>query len=414
MRILIVYFNQKGRMRKTIEDSIFCFQRYAPASARISYYSYQPGHSINWLVKYIKFDVIVFHSIFMCQRWQMNGDEWNAVISDFEGVGKGALKAVIAQDEQYMTTRIHDFIKRLNIDILFTCASKKTKNIFYPEHQVSLRRIIQVLPGYVDIGTLRDVKRIINSETIPRDIDIGYRADVTPYALGFQGRIKTLITEIFNDALKNHPEITSDIKNTDGTKNVFWGLDWFRFMLRCRTMLGCMSGASIHDANGKLRNQVARYMQKNKHCTYEDVKKDILDAHGNAVSYVTIGPRHFEAAMTRTCQVLMEGSYSGILKPGIHYIEIKQDFSNLNEVITLIKDKSYCEKMAERAYKDIVESGRYSYERYVKKLYHIFSEELKLSGKACHKMNLQIPGSALLKIYNYMIDKKFMLQGGKK
>ena len=42
------------------------------------------------------------------------------------------------------------------------------------------------------------------------------------------------------------------------------------------------------------------------------------------VRYRTIGPRHFEAAAMRVCQVLFEGSYSGLMEPMRHYIPVRR------------------------------------------------------------------------------------------
>ena len=74
-----------------------------------------------------------------------------------------------------------------------------------------------------------------------------------------------------------------------------------------------------------------------------------------------ISPRHFECAMTKTCQVLVEGDYQGVLEPGRHYIELKRDYSNLDEVIEKIQDRELCEQIAERAYEEVVASGKYTY-----------------------------------------------------
>jgi hypothetical protein len=63
--------------------------------------------------------------------------------------------------------------------------------------------------------------------------------------------------------------------------------------------------------------------------------------------------------------VLIEGYYNGVLKPGLHYIELKRDFSNLNEVFLSMKDEEQRKLIAKKAYDDIVASGEYSYAKYV-------------------------------------------------
>ena len=57
-----------------------------------------------------------------------------------------------------------------------------------------------------------------------------------------------------------------------------------------------------------------------------------------------LSPRHFEAAITKTLQILVEGKYENIFIPGIHYLELK-DFSNINNIIELLHDTNYCQKL---------------------------------------------------------------------
>ncbi len=77
--------------------------------------------------------------------------------------------------------------------------------------------------------------------------------------------------------------------------------------------------------------------------------------------FFALSPRHFEAILTKTCQVLVEGRYDGILEAEKHYIPLKRDFSNLEEVLEKVQDKAAVQVMAERAYEDIYLSGKYTY-----------------------------------------------------
>jgi len=62
--------------------------------------------------------------------------------------------------------------------------------------------------------------------------------------------------------------------------------------------------------------------------------------------------------------VLVEGAYSGILKPQLHYFPLKRDFSNLDDVLEKIKNPQVMEEMSERAYDDIYISKKYSYQTF--------------------------------------------------
>lgn len=69
--------------------------------------------------------------------------------------------------------------------------------------------------------------------------------------------------------------------------------------------------------------------------------------------------------MTRTCQVLVEGDYDGVLVPGKHYIELKRDFSNVDEVLDLITKDELREEITQRAWEDVVVSGNFNYRNFV-------------------------------------------------
>jgi hypothetical protein len=69
--------------------------------------------------------------------------------------------------------------------------------------------------------------------------------------------------------------------------------------------------------------------------------------------------------MTRTAQILVEGEYNGILMPWRHYIPLKRNFSNLNEVILILEDETKRIEIAENAYNDIVRSHKYTYRRFI-------------------------------------------------
>lgn len=406
LKVLVVYYRESRHIRKTIEDSICCFGKYPPENIEVFYYSYRPDINIDIFLKYMHFDIVMFHFIFICQRWHWNTQQWKDTVERFQGLWKGALKVLFAQDEQYLTDKIHEFANRVGIHTLFTCANEGAADILYPKERVDLKQIKMVLTGYVDEQTLKNVKKMIRTENIKREIDIGYRADVTPFALGFQGRLKTLIPEVVNERAGEYPNLKLDVKNTVGSKNTFFGMDWFRFLLQCRTMLGSLGGSSIQDPHGEIRWRVSEYQKKNRKATYEEIDEAVLKVYAETIDYTAISPRCFEVAMTKTCQVLVEGEYAGILKPGIHYIELKNDFSNLDQVLEKIQNESYCRKLANRTYRDVIQSGKYTYRRYVQE---VMDTIVPFASKtASGKMNA-LYASAVLKLYNILIDHRIIV-----
>ena len=61
-----------------------------------------------------------------------------------------------------------------------------------------------------------------------------------------------------------------------------------------------------------------------------------------------ITPRMFECALTRTGMILLEGHYNGILMPNKHYLEVKRDFSNVEEVLLMVQDEVFGNKSRQK------------------------------------------------------------------
>jgi hypothetical protein len=79
---------------------------------------------------------------------------------------------------------------------------------------------------------------------------------------------------------------------------------------------------------------------------------------------LTITPRHFEAVITKTCQILVENSYKGILIPNRHYIPLKTDLSNVDEALEQLRDLRWLQEIADVTYSEIFLQGKYTYRHF--------------------------------------------------
>jgi len=61
------------------------------------------------------------------------------------------------------------------------------------------------------------------------------------------------------------------------------------------------------------------------------------------------------------------------MQPMVHYIPLKKDFSNFDEVIALLEIRK---RIRERAYEDLIASGKYSYAGFIRQ----FDERLMRLG----------------------------------
>jgi hypothetical protein len=85
----------------------------------------------------------------------------------------------------------------------------------------------------------------------------------------------------------------------------------------------------------------------------------------------------FEAISFKTALVLFEGEYSGVLQPLVHYIPLKKDFSNVDDVLSRLKCDDYLQELTDRAYSDIIGSDRFSYKSFVKDFDNLIARSIK-------------------------------------
>ena len=71
--------------------------------------------------------------------------------------------------------------------------------------------------------------------------------------------------------------------------------------------------------------------------------------------------RHFDAAGTQTCQILMHGRYNDIFKADEHYIPIKRDLSDATDAVAKFRDITYRNQMVKRSYEYVVSEHTYAH-----------------------------------------------------
>jgi hypothetical protein len=313
----------------------------------------------EWITE-IKFDLIIFHTVFISQRWLGRDEFTRTVYPLIEPLRNSrAKKIVLPQDEWIHTDALVSFINDFNINIVFSVAPESEYKIIYDGVDFEKVKFYKVLTGYVDDKVLNKIKHL-KSLNISRTTDIGYRAFKSPEWLGSHGYLKTKIAEVF---LKNGRQFKLDISTE--SKDTILGDDWYKFLLRCRYFIGVEGGSTVLDKDGSIWKKGMEYVRQNPSADFEEVEKNCFKGMDGSLRLIAISPRHLEACMTETCQILIEGDYNGILKPNKHYIELKADFSNLNKVLEDIKNEPLREEIVKNAYTDVVESGKYSYKTFV-------------------------------------------------
>jgi hypothetical protein len=365
-KILILYKCLGYPLRTTIEEHLYAFRRYANATC---YYqmldigkdTYNSAEPIPGYLLKIDFDIIIFHYGLMSSSWGGHECYNNAVKQLLPFKNSRAVKAAMIQDEYNNSQSKVHFINTFNIDIVFSVSPESEWSKIYAGVDFEKVKFYKVLTGYLDERGIRTINRFL--KTTKKDIDIGYRARNLPQWLGRHGYLKTVIAEEFNKSLKRSKlncSISTDPKDT------FLGLDWYRFMVRCKYMIGVEGGATVLDSDGSIARNGAAYLKAHPDCSFEEIEQACFPGLDGKLQLIAISPRHLEACATRTCQLLVESTFNDILKPWIHYIPIKQDLSNIDEVLKVVEDDKKRNEIVENAYRDIVLKGDWSYRNAVK------------------------------------------------
>jgi hypothetical protein len=355
--ILIVYYYREYPPRANLYDNIYSFKRY---SGHTCFYVNLFCRRVPRYLAALSFDLIIFHKTFLGFRFHPWAFERvlrrSSLLKTLPGV-----KIALPQDEFIYTAALGNFINEFGIDAVFSVAPPSEWPKIYDTVDRSRVRFYQVLTGYLDEKTLQTISRL--AAQTPRNLDIGYRA--TPaFFLGRFGLFKSRLAEAFQAKAAGFGLIT-DILVSNRLKDFFWGDDWYRFLLRCKYTLGVEGGASLLDPDGARREKIARYQSRHPEADFNEVEAHCFPGRDGGLDLRALSPRHLEACATHTCQVLVEGDYNGILKAGRHYLELKKDFSNVDDLLETIKSDARRAEITALAYRDLVASGRYTYANFV-------------------------------------------------
>ena len=356
--ILVIYYAVTWPLRATIHEHLYSFRKYS--SHRVFYLNLA-ARRIPAYFSQIPFDLILFHTIFL-SRW--NREAFRELMDQVEPLAsRDAVMAALPQDEFLNTDLLVEFINRLRVKHVFSVSPPVTWPQIYEGIDFNQVHLHQVLTGYLDPEVVSSVQQA--SQSLSRPIDVGYRAFDAPAWLGRLGRTKAQVGAVFCQSAPRHG-LSVDISTQ--SSDTLLGADWYRFLLRCKYTIGVEGGAGILDRDGSIKSCTEDLLARRPEATFDEIEQACFPGRDGSLKLIALSPRHLEACATRTCQVLVEGQYNGILQPGRHYLELKRDFSNLDEVLAVLKRDDQRREMVETAYREIVSSTTYGYPHFVQQV----------------------------------------------
>ncbi len=348
---ILMLYDDRSTHVQTIREYLEAFGQYS--QHQFTYLSATGDRQCEIDLSY--FDAVMLHySIRVCFNGHLS--------SDFESCIRqyGGLKILFIQDDYDYTEIARSRIEYLGIHLVFTSVPDEFINIIYPKSRFSHTLFKNVLTGYIP-KSLLEKKTFIPLKARP--YHIVYRGRCLPFSYG------SLCYEKYDIGVQMkriclERNIPADIE-VDDDKRIY-GPQWYNFMESGRATLGTETGTNLFDFDGKVTEAIKKMKMENPDLKFEDVYEEWVKPYETLTDIHELSPKIFEAIAHKTALILFEGKYSGILQPHKHYIPLKKDYSNINQVLNLIEDLDYLEAMAERTYKDILCTEEYTYKAFVK------------------------------------------------
>ncbi|HEV2415818.1 MAG TPA: hypothetical protein VGX27_13520 [Candidatus Dormibacteraeota bacterium] len=326
--------------------------KHSPAGHEVTFWNAARGSPAISLRR-AAHDAVLLHNSFLWLRWFADFDAWRERFRWLEQLD--CLKIAMPQDEYDHSQVLDDWLASLGVDHVLSIYGSLEWPVLYP--RMSGRAAFrQVLTGYIDEGTASHLESNLLGFR-DRPVDVVYRATNLPYWFGSFGQLKHLVGERARAAAES-VGLATDISTR--SSDAITGDDWFDFLASGRAVVGCESGSSVLDRTGEIRRSIEASLREHPMASFQEVAAQ-MPSGWDSYKFPAISPRHFEATITRTCQVLVEGHYSGVLAAGRHYVPVLPDMSNLAEALQQAADPVSGDRVAECAYDEIYRSGRYTY-----------------------------------------------------
>ena len=375
--VVLYYMGWVYPLRDSGEAHLYCWRRYS--TYRFIYINVAFG--IPWnLLLHVRIAGVIYHTFFLGARWTPEIFEQKTGLCAALAPLR-VPKIAIPQDEFIHTDMLAEFLAKQQVTHLLTCAEEPERRKIYGRHlDFSRVAVKRVLTGYIDDVTKQRVDALKRNKKA-RCVDIGYRAKRVAYWLGEHGQHKIRVGEVFEEATGRRG-LNVDISLH--AQDTLLGDDWLKFLLGCRATIGVEGGASVLDRDGSIKKAVEAYVKGHPAAGFQEVRDTCFPNRDGEFGLACLSPRHLEACLTETCQILIEGQYNGVLRPWEHYIPVRKDFADVDKALDAFADHELVSRLVRKAYADVVESGRWSYRTFVREC-----EADILDGSALAHMNLR-------------------------
>ncbi len=269
---------------------------------------------------------------------------------------------LMPQDDYTFSSRIDELAIKANVSRILTPISKDLELIFPKALRLGIR-VDTILTAYVNQKNMAALKKFCKPH-LERDIDLGVRVTKLPPTFGHLGSRKAEIAGLFQRLAKDRG-FTTDVSFEP--QNVLLGRKWHEFLGNTKFTIGRKGGASICDPKLRMSRSFGKTGVLDKSLFSESKPSWLSKKWGVRFGdFSSVSPRIFECAALRVCQILEADDYSMIgMEPWKHYIPLKKELDNLEQVFDFMGDSAAVAQMTDDAYEHLIGSGSYSYAKFL-------------------------------------------------
>lgn len=281
---------------------------------------------------------------------------WPFIKNRHKDIAQRATKLVaIVQDDFWGSKLIDDWCIDWDVDRILTSVDTNL-DVLYPR-STKHKEFKVCLTGYVN-----ETETSETTSLSERPIDLGQRVRDTSPHLGRLAQAKSVQAQVMADAARR-AGFTVDVSTQ--VEDSFIGKSWLEFLKSCKFTVGMKGGASLHDPIGLLHTKVNSHLVRHPNAKFDEIERKFFLGRDMKYKFSAISPRLFESAAAGTCQILQRDDYLGVLQPWRDYLPLEVDFSNIDEVISSMRDLEKCQEIADNAAQSLIKSGLFHYSKFV-------------------------------------------------
>jgi hypothetical protein len=362
-RVLVVYWWPDDlEMRVAVEQHLRALDR---GPDRVTYLN--ACHRPPRWHRLESYDAVVLHTTFLCLRWgpdfarDRRAWSWLAELD--------CPKIALPQDEYDHADVLDEWLEELGVTTVFSNFDEQTRARLY-SRLPGRARFLEALTGYIDDGAAAYCAERSRPHA-ERPFDVVYRAVHLPFWFGSHGQLKHRIgaaAQKCADAQGLRADISTRSEDT------IFGPAWLDFLMSGRATVGVESGSSVLDPRGEIQHRIRDLLELEPALTFEEVDAR-MPPGWDSYAFFAISPRHLEAVIARTCQVLVEGTFSGVLEPERHFVPVRRDLSDLGAALEQAADPARGEEIAHRTYEDVYVNGTWTTDDFARRLRDVFTEQ---------------------------------------